>query len=276
MFSRYVLPLLCCVACHDPATLDTKVPVHGMSLHLLCRGEGSPTVVFESGLGNDARAWSKVQPEIAKLTRACAYDRAGLGSSSPAPRPHSNRDMVSELHGLLDAASIPPPYVLAGHSMGGTNAQLFLAEYPSAVAGMVLVDASPLPPPFDDFPKDTLAEFEHNIGKLEGLDISTMLKGFDELKDTPRALNHKPLVILIAGQPQPEPFLSAERAQENFIARQKAQNELANMSSNSVVVTVRNSSHHIPLESPAEVVKAVTAVVKAARGHSRLSEASLQ
>ncbi len=273
MLSRHVLPLLCAVACHDPATLDTKVPVDGLSLHLVCNGEGSPTVVFESGLGNDARAWSKVQPEVAKLTRACAYDRAGLGASSPAPPPHSNRDMVAELHGLLTAASVPPPYVLAGHSMGGTNAQLFLAEYPSSVAGMVLIDASPIPPPFDDFPKDKLAEFEQNIGRLEGLDISTMLEGFDYLKTTPRTLDQKPLVILIAGRAQPEPFLDAKRAQQKFVARQKAQAELAAMSSNSVVVTLRDSSHHIPLESPAEVVKAVNAVVKAARDHSRLSEA---
>ncbi len=126
------------------------------------------------------------------------------------------------------------------------------------------------------FPKETFAEFEHNVGELEGLDINTMLEGFDYPKATPRTLGPKPLVVLIAGRIQTEASLSAERAQESFVTRQKAQNQLANMSSNSAVSTVRHSSHHIPLESPAEVVKAVNAAVTAARDHSQLSEASPQ
>jgi len=63
------------------------IDIGGYRLHLDCTGSGSPTVVFDSGLSDDSIAWYKVQPEVAKQTRACSYDRAGLGWSDPSPRP---------------------------------------------------------------------------------------------------------------------------------------------------------------------------------------------
>ena len=66
------------------------VPVDGFRLNLYCIGSGSPTIVFDSGWGDWAPAWSKVQPEIAKWTRACSYDRAGTGFSEPGPMPRTS------------------------------------------------------------------------------------------------------------------------------------------------------------------------------------------
>lgn len=267
-----IAPLLFCLACRDLATLDTRVPVGKLSLHIMCQGKGAPSVVLDAGLGNDARAWSKVQPEVAKFTRVCVYDRAGLGSSSPAPRPHTNRQMASELQGLLTGAKIPAPYVLVGHSMGGTNVQLLLANDSSSVAGMVLVDASPKPPPFDEMPPAQLAEFESNIERLEGLDLKTMRAGFTELEASNRTLGKKPLVILVAGKSAPEPFLDETRAQELFDSRQQAQKSLTKLSRNHLLITVRDSSHHIPMDSPGAVVAAIRAVVESARSGAALRE----
>ena len=271
-----LLLLLLCVACHDSATLDSKVPVGGLTLHVVCKGAGAPSVVLESGLGNDARAWSRVQPEVAKFTKVCAYDRAGLGTSGPPPRPHSNRQMANELHGLLRAARIQAPFVLVGHSMGGTNVQLFAASHPSSVAGMVLVDSSPSPPPLAEFPREELAKFERNIERMEGLDLKTFLAGFDDVRGSNRSLGRRPLVVLVAGRPQPEPFLNETRAREVFQARQQAQGSLVALSANSALITVRESSHHIPLESPEVVVNAIRAVVESSRGGSPLTIASIQ
>ncbi len=116
------------------------INLNGHRLHLLSRGEGSPTVIFESGLMSTVLGWTEIQPEIAKATRAVCYDRAGLGWSDAGPAPRDANQIVEELHQLLDLARVPPPYILVGHSFGGLTARLFAARYQHEVIGLVLVD----------------------------------------------------------------------------------------------------------------------------------------
>jgi pimeloyl-ACP methyl ester carboxylesterase len=111
-------------------------------LNLVCMGHGEPTVVFDSGLSDWSFTWALVQPDIARVTRACAYDRAGLGASDPTGRAADSANMVDDLHQLLQGAGIDGAVVLAGHSMGALNVRLYAALYPSHVVGMVLVDPS--------------------------------------------------------------------------------------------------------------------------------------
>jgi pimeloyl-ACP methyl ester carboxylesterase len=111
-------------------------------LNLYCIGMGSPTVILESGLGGDAYDWRAVQGNIAKQTRVCAYDRAGLGKSSPGPLPRDVKAEVADLEALLKAADLHGPYVLVGHSMGGYIVRLFADRHLDDIAGMVLVDSS--------------------------------------------------------------------------------------------------------------------------------------
>jgi len=118
------------------------IDIGGYRLHLDCTGSGSPTVVFDSGLSDDSIAWYKVQPEVAKQTRACSYDRAGLGWSDPSPRPRTSKVVAEELHTLLHNANIQGPYILVGHSLGGMNVRMFASLYPSESAGIVMVDAA--------------------------------------------------------------------------------------------------------------------------------------
>lgn len=114
----------------------------GRRLNLYCRGEGSPTVVFDSGLGDSTVAWALVQPPIAKKTRACSYDRAGLAFSDAAKRPNDAKSDAEDLHALLQAAHIAPPYILVGHSAGGMAVRVFADRYRDEVVGMVIVDGS--------------------------------------------------------------------------------------------------------------------------------------
>lgn len=117
------------------------VDVGGHRLHLVCVGSGSPTVIIEAGLGDWSTAWSLVQPEVAKTTRTCTYDRAGSGWSDPGPQPRIASAFADDLHALLERADVPGPYVLVGHSMGGLTMQLFARDYASEVAGLVLVES---------------------------------------------------------------------------------------------------------------------------------------
>lgn len=122
------------------------VDVGGFRLNLDCTGAappGTPTVVLESGGGVPALGWKFVQPEIAKSTRVCSYDRAGYGWSDPPADPvRTSSQIAKELHALLQNANVPPPYVLVGHSIGGFNIRVYNGQYPNEVAGAVFVDSS--------------------------------------------------------------------------------------------------------------------------------------
>ncbi|HEX5182147.1 MAG TPA: alpha/beta hydrolase [Allosphingosinicella sp.] len=117
------------------------VAVDGTRLNLTCTGSGSPTVIFDAGHQDWAPAWATIQPEVAKWTRACSYDRAGNGFSDPGPMPRTSERIAQELHDALHAAGISGPYVLVGHAFGGYNMRAFAYRYREEVAGLVLVDS---------------------------------------------------------------------------------------------------------------------------------------
>ena len=154
---RMVLPLalLCAVTlrpCSAARAATTQraylgaqqlVPIDAARrLNLVCMGHGEPTVVFESGLSDWSFTWALVQPTVARTTRTCAYDRAGLGASDPTARSADSDHMVDDLHRLLARAGIDGALVLVGHSMGALNVRLYAGRYPAQVVGIVLVDPS--------------------------------------------------------------------------------------------------------------------------------------
>src|SRR5665213_805037 len=95
------------------------IEIGGRSWHLTDRGAAGPAVIFESGISATCLNWSQVRSQVEGFARACAYDRAGLGWSDPAKSPRTPSAIVDELQALLEAARIPPPYILVGHSFGG-------------------------------------------------------------------------------------------------------------------------------------------------------------
>ena len=109
-------------------------------LHLRCSGEGTPAVVFDAALGASSLSWSLVQPAIARMTCACAYDRAGLGWSDAGPLPRTAGRSADELYDLLRREAVPGPYVLVGHSFGGLVMRLFESRHASETAGLVLIE----------------------------------------------------------------------------------------------------------------------------------------
>lgn len=153
----------------DPPPMPGKlVDVGGYRVHLYCTGDGSPAVVVATG--DFSTDWALVQPQIARLTRICTYDPAGMAWSDPWP--HKTKptcgDRVAELHTLLQNAGVGESRILVGFSIGGLVARLYAARYPAEVAGVVLVDHA-----FIDTGADAA-----NVGqpfKAEGLDSPPVL-----------------------------------------------------------------------------------------------------
>lgn len=151
LLSLLVLALVPSVAAAAPSPVSPElgrayaqphqaVDVGGRRLNLFCMGSGDRVVLFESGGSDWSDTWALVQPAVATRVRACAYDRAGLGHSDPARAPRTPVAIVEDLHALIEAAKLPKPLVLVGHSLGGFNAKLYAALYPQDIAGLVLVD----------------------------------------------------------------------------------------------------------------------------------------
>jgi pimeloyl-ACP methyl ester carboxylesterase len=121
-----------------PQQLVSVAP--GRRLNLYCVGKGSPTVLFDSGLGDGTLVWRGIQGEIAKTTRTCSYDRANYFYSDPVPRRATAQAAVDDMLALIDRAQLGDHVILVGHSRGGLNVRLFAYEHPDRLAGLVLID----------------------------------------------------------------------------------------------------------------------------------------
>jgi len=132
------------------------VDIGGQVLNLYCSGTGGPAVIFESGATwpfykapkamfengspRPGYSWVRIQREVAKLTTACWYDRAGSGWSDLGPYPRDSAAQARDLHALLNAAGVPPPYVLVAESSAALDARVYTSAYPAEVAGLVFVN----------------------------------------------------------------------------------------------------------------------------------------
>lgn len=121
--------------------LGKLIDIGDCKLHVHSLGKGGPTVVLDAGMGGTSLGWSLVQPEVAKQTRVCSYDRAGYAWSEEASSERTSSNIVEELHTLLHQANFPGPYILVGHSFGGGNVLLFAHRYPEETVGVILVDS---------------------------------------------------------------------------------------------------------------------------------------
>jgi pimeloyl-ACP methyl ester carboxylesterase len=282
-----------------PAGQTYQVNGHRMFLH--CTGTGSPTVLLSSGFGERTPSWAWIVNSVATTTRVCAYDRAGEGWSEPADGPQDGIALATDLHATLATAGVGGPYVLAGHSVGGTYNMIFAARYPAEVAGMVLLDSA-TPEQFTALPNypafyatyrrvsgvlPTLARF--GIGRVvaatqfAGLPTQARqqeqafaatareFRGMnDEWSQLPTAFTQakaltsfgaKPLIVLTAGQGQDAGWSDA-------------QDKLALLSTNSVHRTIDGATHAELLVDKRYAQQSSTAIVQvvaAARTHAALT-----
>ena len=127
-----------------PPRIGQAVDIGGRTMNLYCSGKGMPTVILEPGGNSPGYAQLVLQSRVAMFTRACWYDRAGVGWSDPPSSPRTSASVARDLHEALQGAGVLPPYVMAGGSVGGQYVRIYTARYPSDVAGLVLID-TPVP-----------------------------------------------------------------------------------------------------------------------------------
>jgi len=116
------------------------VTAHNHKLHLHCEGKGPVTVFLVAGLNEFSLHWSGLQPLLARETKTCSYDRAGLGWSEPAEHAPALDNSVSDLHELLQARGDKSPVVLVGHSYGAVLVRLYAQRFPENIKAIVLLD----------------------------------------------------------------------------------------------------------------------------------------
>jgi pimeloyl-ACP methyl ester carboxylesterase len=233
------------------ASQDKILTIGGQNLHIEMFGESGPTIVFEAGLGNDTSTWKLVAGPVAKFARVVLYDRAGLGRSLPMMNKVSaiTADRVAaDLHSLLGAADIPPPYILVGHSLGGLYVQMFARTYPSEVSGVVLLDSSSTEAPSE---LKTRAVLEPGTpAYLEEAGIAESNGQVRSAGPFPDA----PLTVIAATDHGPffkdwEPTLM------------RLQQQLATLSSKATLIVAQGSGHDIQIDRPDTVIEAIRRMV---------------
>ena len=263
------------------------VDIGGHRLHLWCTGDGAPAVILDTGLGGSSADWGFVQPDVARFTRVCSYDRAGAGYSDPGPSPRTARRIASELAELLARSGIDGPVVLVGASIAGFDVRVFASDYPQRAAGLVLVDAShedqahevPWMARFVPLLSTTgvLRLFGVSFGqRLELLapsvrqfaqatsfraaghqaaadEIIHVRESASEVRSSRRKLTI-PVLVITGGR----------RADEDW---RELQRDQASLSERGCLTIAQESGHVVSIDQPGVVVDAIRTVVEAARGH---------
>jgi len=249
------------------------VEVGGRRLYVECIGSGTPSVLLEAGFGGTSDNWRQVLPELGRTTRTCAYDRAGLGASDAIPGVHDAGDEIRDLQRLLDGARIKAPYVLVGHSYGGLLVRLFARAHPDQTAGLVLVDAvgrDQWRRGLAAWPKSLAPDLRRRV-YAHPVDHGVDLRAGAALGSGIRSLGDTPLVVITAAS-EHDQFTEGPSRLYRLAQRlwRVMQTELAGLSSDHAHVVALRSDHFIQDQQPRLVIRAIQAVVRAARDHTQL------
>jgi pimeloyl-ACP methyl ester carboxylesterase len=249
---------------------DGPVDIGTHSLHIVRAGEGSPAVVVDVGIAARSEEWASIRERIAQVTSICTYDRAGYGRSGVGPFPRDAGRAADELHALLEAASIPGPYLLVGHSLGGLHMQIFADRYPDEVAGMVLLDPPPLSWIRGERYTDLLSMAEQMTAEWQGIadgggenadffrtiasEHREMLGASAEQAAAIESFGDLPLIVIAAGVPNPMFGDIAEEYQRYWIEQSRM---ISAKSTHGELVIAQDSTHMLHTDAEELVVKSI-------------------
>lgn len=264
-----------------PPMLGKRYDVGNYKLHIYCQGQGSPTVIIDTGLGDDSWDWIQIVKDSSIKSQTCVYDRAGYGWSDVGPRPRTSHRIATELRLLLQEAQLSPPFVLVGHSFGGYNMRLFAAAHPEEIAGLVLVEAShegqyeqldiKLPPPHKGqrniFVSIPLDKMDANDPKSYALrdrafrtasyEIAALSQSTEQVKNS-GTIPTVPLIVISRGKPEWYGSDNATKREKIWI---NLQQDLKHLSPISEQIFANHSGHDVPKDQPEIIVDAISNVI---------------
>lgn len=273
MQRRAFLAAALVAGCATPPTADIEsgaAQVMGASIAFQKRRGRSPTIVFESGLGDGLEVWAGVIEQLGSDAAYFAYSRPGYGASGNLQPPSAARNSEQAsalLHALLGAAGVRPPYVLVGHSLGGLYIAHFAASYREHVAGLVFVDgrpptfrascdargigfcntaASAAPPP-PNWPA-------HIVAELQGMSAS------EESAPAMSAIAGIPATVITSTTPWP-----GEQGAQGFALWLETQEAFAHGFTSHRFVRAEGARHYVQREQPALVAREIEALVARVR-----------
>lgn len=282
--------LLALSACRLTTTNPYPMPsgmvdVGGYELYYECSGQGSPTVILESGGTGDSSDWAAVIEGLEGTTRVCAYDRASLGRSDPVPGPRAFEEMTRDLQVLLENAHIGGPYIPVGWSMGGLLVRIFADQHPEEIVGVVLVDSAHpdmglrllacLPPELAGEPENIQYLRRYFIWMSDSelpsvtIDETVDIRPSMQQARAVSTLGNLPLVVIRQGSNIPGlgndwgplPTETEACLQQTW---QDMQGELAGLSSNATLLAAQGG-HMFPVNEPELVIQAIIDLVEQLR-----------
>jgi len=229
------------------------------------KGNGSPVVIFESGLGETLEGWKTIQDSISKITTTVSYDRIGLGKSSTTEKPRTLGNLVNELNSFLEKEKIGGPYILVGHSLGGFIIRKFQNTYPEKVLGLIMVDPSheslferifaSKPKEQADLMRNGLKEYYANAPIGIQNEFNELSNNENEMKAI-KIPKNIPITLLASYQTPPPPF-----APEDIeIKKELFNNWIENAPQTKLIITVK-SGHYIHYSEPTLIISAIKEII---------------
>jgi len=238
------------------AQVDRLVRTGHGQMHIRCTGAGDTTVLLIAGWDGGDGSWDAIVPPLVEKARVCSYAKLGTGTSDAPTANQTFATQAEDLHALLVAANEPGPYVVLGHSFGGSDAVTFASKYRDEVAGVLLLDASPITWPATNC---SVPEFKpvcdlmHDPAKdAERLDV---IPAFDEVARI-TSLGDLPMTVM-TGAHRDSPGLSTDELVRLDSVWADGQRRWSRLSAHSNIVTVEHTGHHIEIDQPGLVVDAL-------------------
>jgi alpha/beta hydrolase fold len=240
--------------------VDALFDVGGYKLRLLCKGTGSPTLVYFHGLGGGSAGSTEVgvlATPLAERYRFCSYDRVNTGASGTEQAMHTGADSVRDLHTLLAAADVRGPYLLVGFGWGGVLASMYAGTHPDDVMGILLLNSAL---PTDDeiealMPPAELAQLKTEWNAVEREDLYLTLA---EAKPLMKSVPDVPVTFMVGKRP----VFDREVDKQMQAVREIKWVEFVEQFRQGKLVRV-DSSHEFDVERPELVVAEVQRIVAA-------------
>jgi pimeloyl-ACP methyl ester carboxylesterase len=273
------------------------IEIDDTKIHYLCTGRNGPIIILDAGLGADLNWWSLVQNETSKFARVLSFDRPGYGWSDTGKEPRTSGQIISELHNLLRAIELTPPYVLVGHSFGGVNMRLYANTYPEEVIALILVDACHEDQNFEEniSSRSVIAKFKNYLcnstfSHYNGISRWFMVENLEPFFSSLMSQELRDLIIAKASSVKAlrardnemvnlkESLFQIKRSKNTLLNKplivitaeetnkdpqwQKYQKKLVSLSNKCKQIIAKKSSHMVNVDRPEVIISAIKEVIE--------------